>query len=67
MLSMPQVLIPTLATPLTNLGALEAYISICDQVGDSDNAQRVRSYIVAHTIFCEQEADGDEIMGMPTD
>eukprot|EP00241_Pyramimonas_parkeae_P023642 CAMPEP_0114316060 /NCGR_PEP_ID=MMETSP0059-20121206/22972_1 /TAXON_ID=36894 /ORGANISM="Pyramimonas parkeae, Strain CCMP726" /LENGTH=301 /DNA_ID=CAMNT_0001441907 /DNA_START=104 /DNA_END=1009 /DNA_ORIENTATION=+ len=62
-----KVLIPTLAYPLSNLGALDTYINTCERAGDLDSAQRAKSYVVAHTLFAEEEADGDDICGMPTD
>mmetsp|Transcript_23036 Transcript_23036/g.58096 ORF Transcript_23036/g.58096 Transcript_23036/m.58096 type:complete len:320 (+) Transcript_23036:43-1002(+) len=62
-----RVLIPTMATPLANIGALDMYIGMCEQLGELKSAQRARSYVTSHTLFAMEEADGDEIMGMPTD
>mmetsp|Transcript_25107 Transcript_25107/g.30390 ORF Transcript_25107/g.30390 Transcript_25107/m.30390 type:complete len:336 (-) Transcript_25107:684-1691(-) len=64
------VLIPILSTPLTNVGALEEYIRICEKHGTPlarECGLRAQSYMVAHTIFAEEEAEGDEIMGLPMD
>lgn len=61
------VLIPTMAAPLANIGALECFISMCEQAGERESAQRARSYVSTHTMFAMEEAEGDEIMGMPTD
>lgn len=64
-----KVLIPAIGATVSvaNLSTIEEYVVLCDSRNSEKNAVRAQCFIAARTMWAELEAEGDDIMGMPTD